>query len=781
MGMSEKNAAVTAVWAALALLLAFGLRLGTILATPLQEAELPMWNAVISHVHMGNLPAAMTQTGHVLFQKLVLTMAGISGDNLPLLRAISLGSSMLACILIGLALRRVAGAKAALWAMVLFALWPTEVLWGALLTPQALTAGLAAAVFITAPNKSLPGFLLHLALLGVLFLEEWASIALLPAVMLLESPTLSRPMRALRVFAVFGVTGLSLLGRGTSTHQLPLLAESLWPSFTLAGLLMGALMAGAANARTLRRVATVVLGLALLAELAACWFTPNLTDWRRIAAHVAQGKITGEILVLRPELALLVQAASEDSLPLLMNIHTPAEMILASEAATSGQFSWVLDANPVGKTLIEYLSLRGIKPDLRVAGGAPRVLALHVTFPHGFTPVQKPRGSLRLRNAALESGSMRLRFLAAQVLKGAHAEQDALAVAASIPPGALPDEPYRLDLASLLQSLGDNARAGEILGLDSWNEPVNDAITRAYELRNAGRREEAIALLQQTAAGAVSSDLLLRMLGDFLQEAGQTEAARESYGRIAESSPHYAYAQAEIGRLLLQSGDLANAITTLEQAVHIAEPGEGSSPVTLAEALVAAGRGGEIQQLHQDLTNRQWPTCITQVVLALGAEAQGDSTFAISLYSELIEKQPDCVDAYGRADALLERAATRRNRIAFWEHLTAKAPENARAHFHHGLALGNVGMLDEAAGAFTQAVILAPADPGYLTELAAIRLKQGQYEAARRFAESAIAAQPTFTRAHQIRIAALKALGNGEALQRAQEEALRAGVTAEVP
>ncbi len=126
-------------------------------------------------------------------------------------------------------------------------------------------------------------------------------------------------------------------------------------------------------------------------------------------------------------------------------------------------------------------------------------------------------------------------------------------------------------------------------------------VIEAQALLDAGKAQEALAILQELAAAAPDDRAVRMVLGRALAAAGQTEAALAEFESIAEQWPDYAWALVRRGELLEQTGDRRAAIRDFRAAVRIA-PDDADVRFALAYALARDGqRNAAIEEFEAGL------------------------------------------------------------------------------------------------------------------------------------------------------------------------------------
>ncbi|MGX9721140.1 cellulose synthase complex outer membrane protein BcsC [Stenotrophomonas acidaminiphila] len=181
-----------------------------------------------------------------------------------------------------------------------------------------------------------------------------------------------------------------------------------------------------------------------------------------------------------------------------------------------------------------------------------------------------------------QPGDPWLAYSQANALRASGAAEEADAVIADMAAraGNTPESRYAQALyLSGSDRLGPALAALDALPAAQWDEDMRalavrlrrqQATTRAWELRAAGREDEAIALLRQLPQDA---DIQLT-LADWARLRGDHAQALQLYDQVLEAQPGNVDAQLGSVRTLIDSGDLAAARARMAAAPPAVEPGD---------------------------------------------------------------------------------------------------------------------------------------------------------------------------------------------------------------
>lgn len=267
-----------------------------------------------------------------------------------------------------------------------------------------------------------------------------------------------------------------------------------------------------------------------------------------------------------------------------------------------------------------------------------------------------------------------------------------------------------------------------------------------------GRPEEALVATQEMVdakpnLASLSRASYARELRGDLQGA----AAAMQQAVIAgsgEAPENRAFAQVQLGTLLLTSGDLAGADAAYEAAAATF-PGSGAARAGAARVLVARGRPAEAAAILAPLVQDQ---PLAEHAIALGDALQGAG------------KADEAARAYERVDAIqalytasgvdvdLELALFAADRRP-GKDAVAQARRGFKKHpslFAHDVVAWNlfkVGQLDEAAKEAAAGLRLGSKDPGQRHHAAAIALARGEREEAARHLQVLVDTNPRYSAA----------------------------------
>lgn len=235
-------------------------------------------------------------------------------------------------------------------------------------------------------------------------------------------------------------------------------------------------------------------------------------------------------------------------------------------------------------------------------------------------------------------------------------------------------------------------------------------LATAHNLAGRGQTEEAIAILDAGLARFRNDADLLEFRGDLLAGGGFRRAAERDYQRAVEIEPQRSQVWRNLGKVRLALNLPASAHLALRQCDDL-RPDDRETLLLLARAVADCGQTESAWSFYER---------------ALAAPS--------ALPEELLEGARFSV----RANAW-ERAAERVTVVHQWiNRARAAQPDNACVHLVRGLVLDAEGKLENAAAAYTEALERNPSSLAAATNLAVVRLRQGNADAARAAASAAL-------------------------------------------
>lgn len=330
---------------------------------------------------------------------------------------------------------------------------------------------------------------------------------------------------------------------------------------------------------------------------------------------------------------------------------------------------------------------------------------------------QDPRGYARADDAAARALELSPGHPGALVLQGTVLQQDhRFTEAADLAKRALRRDPESTRalglLGDCLVELGRYDEAEVAIQAMIDVRPDSRSYARAAWLRwLAGDPEGAIEAFSMAAEAAQGGDTEARawiavQLGSVLRDSGDTEQARAAFDAALRLQPGYAPALAARGKLALDRGDAASALTDLEAAA--AKTGLVEHRWALADALRATGKTARADAVAAEIL-RSGPAHDPRTTALWLASRGGDAARAVALARAELARRDDVLSA----DALS------------W-------------------ALYAAGQLAEAQTLSTRALRMGTKDPRMLYHAGMIAKAAGDSTRARTLLAASLAANPHF-------------------------------------
>jgi len=255
------------------------------------------------------------------------------------------------------------------------------------------------------------------------------------------------------------------------------------------------------------------------------------------------------------------------------------------------------------------------------------------------------------------------------------------------------------------------------------------------------------------------------LLGLIRNERGESEAAIDRFRSVTRREASYAPAYYNLGRSLLDTARVDEAIAVFEQAVRLA-PDDGSFHSGLARALRQAGRLDETaaslgRALEIDPESDEAHQLMGLTLRAMGRETESTAHLErVGRRSSSVVHDPWLLEVQRLASSLeilLSRAGVYikqgqlDNAIELLERACVAYPERAAVHRSLADVYREVGRSQEAVDAYLRAIGLEPQDADAHASLALILLQHDDRDSAEREAGLALAADPAHAMALVVR------------------------------
>ena len=249
-------------------------------------------------------------------------------------------------------------------------------------------------------------------------------------------------------------------------------------------------------------------------------------------------------------------------------------------------------------------------------------------------------------------------------------------------------------------------------------------------------------LAKNPAAGLAHNNL-----GTLLLQRGQVGEAITHFQQALALQPHAADVHSNLGSALLQQGRVAEAITHFRQAIQI-QPDSMLAYNNLGNALLQQGRVDEAIADFQKAADLQPGLATARQNLGGALLQAGRVDEAIAQLRRALELEPGLASAHeSLGNALLGKGQVN-EAMAHFQQAAALQPGLASAHHNLGNALFQAGQLGEAIAQFREALAIQPDFAGAHNGLGNALLRKGRVDEAIAHFQQALRIQPAFAEAH---------------------------------
>lgn len=280
--------------------------------------------------------------------------------------------------------------------------------------------------------------------------------------------------------------------------------------------------------------------------------------------------------------------------------------------------------------------------------------------------------------------------------------------------------------------------------IDPGQPTVRYAVAQVYEA--SGRRQDAIAELDDVLKLQPTNEEAHRLLGDIYARSGDIDRAVEEYSAAIRVRPQYWATYRSLGLMQMNSGRYSDALASFKRVIDL----QPDWPFGYQLVGTVHGYMGEFDAAAQDY----------EAALARGGSPATYSSLGTVYYHQ--GRPADAVRAYKRAIEL--------------------RPRSAMTHFNLGDAFRRLGQENDARREYLAAIDLArtdaavnPRDGAALALRAVVESRVGNIAAARELAERAASIQPADPNVQYQRAVVLTAARRDAEALNALETAIRHG------
>jgi tetratricopeptide (TPR) repeat protein len=228
-----------------------------------------------------------------------------------------------------------------------------------------------------------------------------------------------------------------------------------------------------------------------------------------------------------------------------------------------------------------------------------------------------------------------------------------------------------------------------------------------------------------------------------LQKQGRIKEAMEKYRDCLKSAPNYRRALLNLGGLLVDSGQNAEAVGVLERLVAI-DPKSPFARSQLGMALQGIGRTNDAIACFEEALRIKPDYALGHACFGLTLARVGRLPEAMSHFEEALRIEPNRADTHCYFGMALVKAGKIQEAIDQYEQALRLKPDYAPAHFNLGNALLQTGRVAEAAEHYEKALQLNPEYAAAHFNLGNALLRIGRVAEAAEHYEKALQLNPDY-------------------------------------
>jgi tetratricopeptide (TPR) repeat protein len=225
--------------------------------------------------------------------------------------------------------------------------------------------------------------------------------------------------------------------------------------------------------------------------------------------------------------------------------------------------------------------------------------------------------------------------------------------------------------------------------------------------RDAGRADDAFALVQRLAAAQPGSASLQALRGDLLLAAGDAKQAAGAYEAALRADPASTAALAGQARLARAEGRTADAVALYDRATS-AGTGNAQYEYEAAQALLASGDDAGARKRLEEVVRRHPEHAGAANDLAWLLAAKGEDLERAARLAEAASRQLDGPEALDTLGVVRLRRGEVDEAVATFQRVLEAQPRYATARYHLGLALAQKGRREDALAALRAALESGP-------------------------------------------------------------------------
>jgi superkiller protein 3 len=207
------------------------------------------------------------------------------------------------------------------------------------------------------------------------------------------------------------------------------------------------------------------------------------------------------------------------------------------------------------------------------------------------------------------------------------------------------------------------------------------------------------------------------------------DKATNELSTCIESSPRFAPAQLELGKLLLKKNKFEEAVQVFNDYIAM-EALEGEGYYFKGIAYYNLGRFDEARECFETIIRIKKDDYKTHYNLGVCLDEIGLTKEAIMCFKKVIELNPEFAMAYNNLGIILSTQGEHKEAVTIYIEGLKRNPDEYSLYYNFGTTLYETGKYEEAVEAYKNAVALRPGQFEASNLLASALIKSGRYEEA---------------------------------------------------
>ena len=254
-----------------------------------------------------------------------------------------------------------------------------------------------------------------------------------------------------------------------------------------------------------------------------------------------------------------------------------------------------------------------------------------------------------------------------------------------------------------------------------------DVLAQAVEYLASGRSDQALALCTQAVNSESTNPAALHLMGTIMAQRGEYQSAEDSLRRALAADPHRTDAWVDLGNVLRLRDACDEALACYAQALEI-DSLHVLAFYGMAQLLAQSCRANEaIDKLHSRVVLDYDPLLLRALVALLVKQGRFDT--AKQLCEQALVRNPDNPEAHsGAGYVALTQEQNAARALAHFDRAVASISADADLLSNRGIALQQLGRVDEAIACYEQALFVDRQHHAARVHRALALLAQADYE-----------------------------------------------------